>query len=125
MLDDGPRGSKNKIAVQTILRVTERRDDAYGVADSETRYAAADGINLTGSLQTELCRKGRRRTVGGCTEVDLGAIEADRLHPNSDFLGSWFRCGDLYDLEDLRGARLIKQYFSSHCTSSSSPASVD
>jgi hypothetical protein len=108
MLDDGSHGSKNEIAVQTILRVTERRDDAYGVADSETCYAAADGINLTGSLQTELCGKGRRRTVGGCTEVDLRAIQPDRLRPNSDFPGSRFRCGDIHDLEDLRGPRLIK-----------------
>ena len=84
MLDDGPRGSKNEIAVQTILRVTERRDDAYGIPDSETCYAAADGINLTGSLQTELCGKGRRRNVGRCTEVDLRAIEPDGLQPNSD-----------------------------------------
>ena len=57
MLDDGPRGSKNEIAVQTILCVTERRDHAYGVADSKTCYAVADSINLTGSLQTELSGK--------------------------------------------------------------------
>ena len=49
MLDDGPRGSKYEISVQTVLRVTECRDDAYGIPDSEPCYASTDGIDRTGS----------------------------------------------------------------------------
>jgi hypothetical protein len=100
------------------------RLQARGGCGSDRRscnaLSSADGIDCTGSLQTELCRKGGgRRTIGGCTEADLRAIEPNRLHPKPDFPGSRFRCGD------LRGSRFIEQYFPSHRISSFRRATID
>lgn len=122
MLDYQSCRHVGQFAVGAPARDIQRRHYADRIARSESAHCTADGFNHAGRFVAQAAGELRFLQVGAVTEHHLGAVQADRLHPDLDFVRGGGGNVDIVDAQYIGSAIFVDADNLAHGGSEEGPA---
>ena len=107
MLDHQLRGHVGQLAIGAPARDVQRRYHADRIACSEAAHRTADGFDHAGRFVAQPAGELRFLQIGAVAEHHLGAVQADRLDPDLDFVGGGGGNVDIVDAQHIDGAIFV------------------
>jgi hypothetical protein len=95
-------------SIDAVIAGRKSGDGADRLAEPSRVHAGADGFHSSGSFVADLGRQLGLDQIPAQAEHDFGAVEADRLHAQTNLSGGRLRQRQFIDLEDFRASGLME-----------------